>query len=63
MPQLMQPDFAAKKIFEELNKSYKFDITFPLFYQVFKVLSILPYKISLKITGKFFKIIALLSNS
>ena len=32
MPQLMQPDFAAKKIFEELNKSYRFDITFPLKY-------------------------------
>lgn len=56
MPQLMQPDFAAKKIFEELNKSYRFDITFPLFLSSFlKFLSILPYKISLKITSKFLK--------
>ena len=56
MPQLMQPDFAAKKIFEELNKSYRFYITFPLFLSSFlKFLSILPYKISLKITSKFLK--------
>lgn len=56
MPQLMDPDFAAKKIFEELNKSYRFDITFPLFLSSFlKFLSILPYKISLKISGKFLK--------
>ena len=56
MPQLIQPDFAAKKIFEELNKSYRFDITFPLFLSSFlKFLSILPYKISLKITSKFLK--------
>ncbi|AYJ79626.1 short-chain dehydrogenase [Aliarcobacter cryaerophilus ATCC 43158] len=56
MPQIMEADFAAKKIFDELNKSYRFEITFPRFLSNFlKFLSFLPYTISLKITSKFLK--------
>ena len=56
MPQLMSPQFAAKKIFEQFGKPYKFEITFPFVLSKFlRVLSILPYKFSFFITKKFLK--------
>ncbi|QEZ89185.1 SDR family NAD(P)-dependent oxidoreductase [Aliarcobacter cibarius] len=56
MPQLMEVDYAAKKIFDELNKSYKFEISFPFMLSKFlRILSFLPYSWSFSITKKFLK--------
>ena len=56
MPQLMQVDYAAKKIFEGLNKPYKFEISFPFLLSSFlKLLSFLPYSWSFSITKRFLK--------
>ena len=53
MPQLMQPKFTAEKIFEGIQNPNSFEIRFPLLLTLFlRVLSLLPYKISLVITKK-----------
>ena len=56
MPQLLEPSYTAKRIFEELNKPYKFEIRFPFLLSKFlQLISILPYSLSLKITKRFLK--------
>tara|TARA_B100001123_G_C15155685_1_gene965379 strand:+ start:435 stop:1196 length:762 start_codon:yes stop_codon:yes gene_type:complete len=46
MPFLKPADFAAKKIYNGLIKSNKFEITFPLFFiLILKTLRILPYRL------------------
>lgn len=56
MPQLMSPEIAAKKIFEQVNKPYKFEISFPFILSKFlRLISLLPYKLSFSITKKFLK--------
>lgn len=56
MPQLMEASYTAKKIFQELEKAYKFEITFPFAISKFlSFISLLPYALSLKITKKFLK--------
>jgi short-subunit dehydrogenase len=56
MPQLMDADIAAKKIFKQLNKTYKFEISFPFILSKFlRLISLLPYKLSFSITKKFLK--------
>jgi short-subunit dehydrogenase len=56
MPQLMDVDTAAKKIMSELDKPYRFEITFPFALTFFlKLLRFLPYKLSLAITKKALK--------
>jgi short-subunit dehydrogenase len=56
MPQLMSPNIAAKKIFEQLNKPYKFEISFPFILSKFlRFISLVPYKLSFSITKKFLK--------
>ena len=56
MPQLMEVNYAAKKIFEGLNKPYKFEISFPFVLSKFlRLLSLLPYKWSFSICKKFLK--------
>ena len=53
MPQLMSPEFTAKKIYKEILKSNDFEIRFPFRLSMFlRLLSILPYKISLNLTKK-----------
>jgi short-subunit dehydrogenase len=53
MPQLMTPQFAAQKIYENLQDNKKFEIHFPFKLSFFlRVLSWLPYKISLALTKK-----------
>lgn len=53
MPQLMQPKFTAEKIFEGIQNPNSFEIRFPLLLSLFlRVLSLLPYKLSLSITKK-----------
>ncbi|MFC2074170.1 SDR family NAD(P)-dependent oxidoreductase [Campylobacterota bacterium] len=53
MPQLMEPEVAARKIFEGLNKPYTFEIRFPFaLSQFLRVLRLLPYKLSLALTKK-----------
>lgn len=53
MPQLMQPKYAAEKIFQKMQNQSNFEIRFPLFLSLFlRVLSLLPYKLSLAITKK-----------
>ena len=56
MPQLISPDIAAKKIFEQVNKPYRFEIAFPfILSKILRLISILPYKFSFFITKKFLK--------
>lgn len=56
MPQLMHPKKAAEKIFTHINKPYKFEITFPFILSKFlRLISLLPYSLSLFITKKFLK--------
>ncbi|MGA1932191.1 SDR family NAD(P)-dependent oxidoreductase [Arcobacter sp. YIC-464] len=56
MPQLMTSNYAALKIFHELNKSYRFEIKFPFKLSFFLyLLKILPYKVSLAITKGLLK--------
>ena len=56
MPQLMQPEIAAKKIFEQFNKPYSFEISFPFILSKFlRLISLIPYKLSFLITKKFLK--------
>lgn len=56
MPQLISPDIAAKKIFEQVNKPYRFEIAFPFILSNFlRLISLLPYKLSFSITKKFLK--------
>ena len=56
MPQLISPDIAAKKIFEQVNKPYRFEIAFPFILSKFlRLISLLPYKLSFSITKKFLK--------
>jgi short-subunit dehydrogenase len=56
MPQLMSSDIAAKKIFEQVNKPYRFEIAFPFILSKFlRLISLLPYKLSFFITKKFLK--------
>lgn len=53
MPQLLEPSEAAKKIFTELQKPYRFEIRFPFMLTAFlNLLRMLPYKISLALTSK-----------
>lgn len=54
MPQLMSAKFAAKQIFDGLQKPYSFEISFPFKLSFFlKLLACLPYKVSLAITKRF----------
>lgn len=56
MPQLMDAYDVAKKIYEELEKPYRFEICFPLLLTSFiKLLSLLPYKLSLEINKRLLK--------
>ena len=56
MPQLISPDIAAKKIFEQVNKPYRFEIAFPFILSKFlRLISLLPYKFSFFITKNFLK--------
>ena len=56
MPQLMQPEIAAKKIFEQFDKPYRFEISFPFILSKFlRLISLVPYKLSFSITKKFLK--------
>lgn len=53
MPELMSPDDAAKKIAEEMQKPYHFEIHFPFKLSTFlQALRILPYRLSLALTKK-----------
>jgi len=53
MPQLMEPEVAAKTIFEALEEPYRFEIRFPFAISLFlRILRLLPYKFSLKLTKK-----------
>ena len=53
MPQLMQANFTAKKIFEGIENSNSFEIRFPFLLSLFlRILRFLPYKISLSLTKK-----------
>lgn len=53
MPQLMSPDFTAKKILEGIQKSSSFEIRFPFLLSLFlRILSFLPYKLSLSLTKR-----------
>jgi len=53
MPQLMEPESAAQKIFEGLKKPYAFEIRFPFALSFFlRLLRILPYRLSLALTKK-----------
>ncbi len=53
MPQLMEPETAARKIFEGLKKPYRFEIRFPFGLSLFlRILRLLPYKVSLALTAK-----------
>lgn len=56
MPQLMDSKEAAEKIFINLNKPYRFEIKFPFILSNFlRLISLLPYSLSLFITKKFLK--------
>ncbi|GGD48030.1 short-chain dehydrogenase [Malaciobacter pacificus] len=56
MPQLMEANEAAKKIYDKLNKPYTFEIYFPfILSKVLRLISLLPYSLSLLITKKFLK--------
>jgi len=53
MPQLLEPNEAAKKIYEELKKSYRFEIRFPFLLTTFlNLLRIMPYRLSFALTKK-----------
>jgi len=53
MPQLIDPETAAKNIFEGLKKPYAFEIRFPFALSLFlRVLRLLPYKLSLALMKK-----------
>ncbi len=53
MPQLMESSEAAQKIFEGLQKPYRFEIRFPKFLtSVLYLLKVLPYSLSFAITKK-----------
>ena len=53
MPQLMEPKFTAKKIFEGIENSNSFEIRFPFLLSLFlRILKFLPYKFSLALTKK-----------
>ena len=53
MPQLMSPEFTAKKILEAIENKYTFEIRFPYLLSFFlRVLRFIPYKYSLKLTKK-----------
>ena len=56
MPELMDPEDAAKQIYNNLNDTYKFEIKFPFKLSLFlRLLNILPYNLSLAITKRFLK--------
>jgi len=56
MPELMDPEDAAKQIYNNLNDTYKFEIRFPYKLSLFlRFLNLLPYKLSLSITKRFLK--------
>ena len=53
MPQLMSPEFTALNIYKKIKNSNSFETSFPFKLSAFlRLLSILPYKISLAITRK-----------
>jgi len=53
MPQLLEPSQAAKTIYEQLQKPYRFEIRFPFLLTSFlNILRMLPYKFSLSLTKK-----------
>ena len=53
MPQLMEPEEAAKQIIHHMEKPYRFEIRFPFMLSFFlRLLKFLPYSISLGITKK-----------
>lgn len=56
MPELMEPEFAAKEIFKGIEDSYRFEIRFPFKLSLFlRLLNILPYKISMAINRRLLK--------
>lgn len=56
MPQLLSPQEAAKEIFTNLSKPYRFEICFPfILSKILRLISLLPYSLSLFITKKFLK--------
>ena len=53
MPQLLEPDEAAQRIYEGLQRPQKFEIKFPwLLTRLIGVLRVLPYNLAFKITKK-----------
>lgn len=53
MPQLMEPEAAAKNIFDGLKKPYAFEIRFPFTLSLsLRILRLLPYRLSLALTKK-----------
>lgn len=53
MPELMEPEEAAKKIIQGIEKKERFEIHFPFkLSSVLRLLRLLPYRISLAITKK-----------
>jgi short-subunit dehydrogenase len=53
MPELMSPEDAAKKIAEQMQKTYRFEIHFPFKLSTFlQILRIIPYRVSLALTKK-----------
>lgn len=53
MPELMSPEEAAKKIAEQMQKPYRFEIHFPFKLSTFlQILRIIPYRLSLALTKK-----------
>ena len=57
MPFIKTADYAAKKIFNGLTKTKKFEIYFPFwFLNILKFLRILPYKIYFSIVSKITKL-------
>ncbi len=56
MPELMEPEFAAKKIFKGIENRYQFEIRFPFKLSLFlRLLNLLPYSLSLAINRKLLK--------
>lgn len=55
MPQLMEVESAASKIFQEIQKPYRFEICFPRGLRNFlRVLTLMPNRWALKITKRIF---------
>jgi len=56
MPQLLEADQAAKNIKNEIERPYRFEISFPfMISMILKLLNILPYSLSLYLTRKMLR--------